>query len=45
VTRAAAIKTVASAEQVVKDAARHLEQDALTEVLALLREARRRLES
>jgi hypothetical protein len=44
VTRAAAIKTVATAEQVVKDAARHLDQDAVTEVLALLEKARRRLE-
>jgi hypothetical protein len=29
----------------VKDAARHLEQEAVTEVLALLEKARRRLES
>jgi hypothetical protein len=45
VTRAAAIKTVATAERVVKDAAGHLKQDAVTEVLALLEKARRRLES
>jgi hypothetical protein len=44
-TRAAAIKTVATAERVVKDAAEHLEQDAVTEVLALLEKARLRLES
>lgn len=39
-TRASAIKTGALAEQVVKDAAQHLEQDTVTDALALLEKAR-----